>query len=339
MGRGVFYAGAPLANSLPAFILSRMTYRNNDDAIPRALPMLKRLLLPALCAALALLLWRRPRPVSLRGSVVLLTGASSGIGRAAAFIFAEHGAHLVLVARRTRELETLRDELARSGARVLVCPADLTLEADAQRAVQQALAAFGRVDVLVNNAGLTNSGPFHRMDPAAIHSLTAINLQAPLRLIHLILPTMLERGSGHIVNVGSTAGLFIPPGMAAYATTKAGLLAFDDALARELAGTGVHVSSVLPGWTDTDMIAPLDRQAMRRAGLLRRGVQMQSAQQVADAVVDAVRYRRRRVVLGGPLLAAAAQPDLLLRSLLDLFYRRGTNRKRWMQTLHDAHLH
>jgi short-subunit dehydrogenase len=195
-------------------------------------------------------------PMVLNGSVVVITGASSGIGRALADAFARHGAKVVLAARRADVLETARKQIEPYATEVLAIPTDITDETNLRALVDQTLARFGRIDVLVNNAGAGVSGPLHTLNADDIRQGVRTNYEAAMLLTQIVLPTMLAQRSGKIVNIASLDGRVAVPAASIYGSSKHGLLAFSDALRRELFGTGVHVTSVLPSWTRTDMIPP-----------------------------------------------------------------------------------
>lgn len=186
--------------------------------------------------------------------MALVTGASAGIGRELARVFAAHGHDLVLVARSEDRLEALAGELrSRHGRHVQVMPRDL-LEPDAPAAIFAALDASGiEVDVLVNDAGVMELGAFGDMELAAIERMIELNARVLTSLTRLFLTPMRERGRGHILNLASTASFQPVPSLAVYAATKAFVLSFTEALSEELRGTGVTITAVCPGLTTTDM--------------------------------------------------------------------------------------
>jgi short-subunit dehydrogenase len=181
---------------------------------------------------------------------VLITGASSGIGAALAREYARFpGALITLVARRQRQLAELADTLDCS---THVAVADVTEPHDGWLA--EAIAIHGPVDVLVNNAGVQVIGPTHQIDVAAGERSVEVNLFAPLRLTRALLPAMIERGTGTIVNIASMAALAPTPSMTYYNASKAGIAAASEALRGELRGTGVRVMTVYPGIiSETDL--------------------------------------------------------------------------------------
>lgn len=184
--------------------------------------------------------------------VVLLTGASSGIGRATATELASLGYALVIAARRADELHALARQLDPSGARVLAVPTDVTDDTSRRALIAAAHAHFGRIDTLINNAGVTVEKGWWWNDPDPLRVLR-VNLEAPIELTRLVLPELQARGSGHIVNIGSVAGRAATNGM--YSASKFGIRGFSLALRRELLGTGVHVSLVAPGFVRSEMTA------------------------------------------------------------------------------------
>lgn len=250
---------------------------------------------------------RRPRlgsrAVELAGAVCLVTGASSGIGRATALGLAREGARVVAVGRDG-------DALAGVGERAIVC--DLTAPASWRRAADEA----GPVDVLVNNAGAGWSGPLVEMEPEDVERLVALNLVAPMLLARALLPGMLERRRGHVVNVASIVAHTGGRDEAVYAATKGGLVAFTESLRQELAGTGVGVSVVTPGVIDT---AFFDRRGAPYARTWPRPV---PAVRVADAILRAVREERAEVFvprwMSAPARLRGAFPGVF-RRLVDRF--------------------
>jgi short-subunit dehydrogenase len=181
---------------------------------------------------------------------VVVTGASAGIGEAIAREWAAAGAELTLLARRRENLERLEREL---GVRCKVIVADLSDARAACAWLREAEAEMGPTDVLVNNAGVQIVAPALKTDPEDGERLLRLNVFTPMRLVLEVLPGMISRRAGTIVNVASVASLAPTPGMFYYNASKAGLAAASESLAGELRGTGVHVVTVYPGPVDTDM--------------------------------------------------------------------------------------
>lgn len=185
---------------------------------------------------------------------VLITGASAGIGAEFAKLFAANGYDLILVARREEKLNALRDELAAGGAEVLVITKDLALKTAAKSLYQDVKSCNPTVDVLVNNAGVAYGGAFTAMDAEAVARMVLLNAATLATLTRLFVTDMVARGSGRILNISSLSAFQAVPSMSLYAATKAFVLSFTEGLAEELRGTGVTVTALCPGLTDTDMV-------------------------------------------------------------------------------------
>ncbi len=192
--------------------------------------------------------------MSAAGRTTLVTGASSGIGRELARVAAADSSTLVLVARRRERLEELAGELGRAHPRlvVLVRPADLADRAEIDRLLAGLAADGVAVDHLVNNAGLGSAGRFDRLDPARERSVVAVDIVAVHALLQGLLPGMAERGYGRVLNVASTAGFQPVPNLATYSAAKAFVLALSEALWQEYRGSGISVTCLCPGKTETD---------------------------------------------------------------------------------------
>ncbi|MBE1283049.1 MAG: SDR family NAD(P)-dependent oxidoreductase [Rhodobacteraceae bacterium] len=185
--------------------------------------------------------------------VALITGASSGIGEEFAKLHAEAGGDLILVARRLDRLNTLKDSLEQTfGIRVTVIAQDLAQPGAAQTVYDAVNGQGIRIDYLINNAGHGGRGDFHSMDPAMIDSQMQLNMVALTQLTRLFLPDMVARGSGRVLNVSSTASFFPGPLQAVYFATKAYVTFLSNALSEELKGTGVTVTALMPGATESE---------------------------------------------------------------------------------------
>ena len=266
---------------------------------------------------------RQNRAISLEEKVVIITGASAGIGRAIAHAFAREGSHVVLVARRTQPLVQVQAELgrySRLGQTTMVYPADVTDDDAIQKMIASVNDTFGQIDVLVNNAGLAVGGPFLDTEADKITQLMAVNVQGAMRTVQHVLPTMLQQGQGHIVNISSSAALIPTPGQTAYAPTRAAILAFSDALRREYAGHGLRVSTIMPGYVKTNMTENLDWELARESGLLPPLTKIAKPEDIAQKVITAVRHNTRNTLTGGLPFYLSAALHKVSPSLLDRLY-------------------
>lgn len=193
----------------------------------------------------------------LAGRRVLLTGASGGIGAATAQLLAAAGARLALLDRDEAALQSLAAGLPDAPAH-LALALDLRDDAALDAAVHEVLARFGSVDVLINNAGVLVGGHAEQASAARVRELLDCNLYVPIRLCQLLVPAMRARGTGHVVNMVSAAALLAVPGFAIYGASKAGLYAFSRVLRRELAASGVRVTTLCPGATRSPMTRAMD---------------------------------------------------------------------------------
>jgi short-subunit dehydrogenase len=256
------------------------------------------------------------RGVRWQGATVLVTGASRGIGRAVAVAAAARGCRVGLVARSTDDLGAVGEEVERRGGRASIAVADLVQREERQRAYETVRAELGPVDVLVNNAGIGSWGPFVEVSAADADRVIALNLVAVLDLTRLVLPEMMRRRRGHIVNIGSVAGRLGVPFESIYSTTKFGLAGFTEAVAVEAAQFGVGVSMVNPG-----PVATAFGETSGWPTATPRWPRPVAPERVADAVVAAVeRGGLERVVPRWLRLAHA------VRTLVPIAYRTGVQR-------------
>lgn len=235
------------------------------------------------------------RPHVLGGKVVVVTGASSGIGRAAALQFAAIGCRVVLAARRESSLQEVAAECAARGARTHVVVMDVTLEGDIERLVREALTTWGRIDVWVNNAGTTL---FARLDDgefSAHRRVLETNLIGPMYAARLLAPIFRRQRSGTLINVGSVLSQIGQPFVPSYVISKFGLQGLSEAVRSEFADDpDIHVCTVLPYATDTPHFQDGGNQIGRRAHAMPP---VQEPEKVAAAIVDvAGRPRRQRYI-------------------------------------------
>ncbi len=194
----------------------------------------------------------------LAGQVVIVTGASSGIGEQTARRLARGGAQVVISARRQDRLDALARELDPTGANVLAVAGDVTSDADRRHLVEATLAKFGRIDALVNNAGYGTRGPVEVVPVEAIRRNFETNVFSLVALTQLVLPTMRAQRSGTIVNIGSVAGRIARPLSSIYDSTKHALEALTDGLRGELKPFGVRVTLIRPGYIVTEFVQAAD---------------------------------------------------------------------------------
>jgi NADP-dependent 3-hydroxy acid dehydrogenase YdfG len=229
----------------------------------------------------------------LAGTVALVTGASSGIGEAAARSLAVEGASVAVVARRRDRLEALADSIG-DPARVEVIEADVTDETQARAMVDRAVARFGRLDTLVNNAGLMLLGPIVDAPVEEWRRMVELNLLGLLYGTHAALPHLISAAEGgprqvaDVVNVSSVAGRFARTGNGVYSATKFAVVAFGESLRQEVAALHVRVTAVEPGATTTELASHNRPEILEGIRDTFGGVEMLSSEDVADAIVYAV---------------------------------------------------
>ena len=197
----------------------------------------------------------------LNGQVVVITGASAGIGEATARMLAREGATVVLVARRKERLDGLKEEIGRAGHRALTIAADVTSATDRERIVTETLAAFKRIDALVNNAGYGQRGPIEMVPIEAIRQNFETNLFSLVALTQLVIPVMRRQTSGRIINISSVAGRVARPLSSVYDATKHALEAISDGLRGELAPFGIQVVVIEPGFILTEFLGVANERA------------------------------------------------------------------------------
>jgi NADP-dependent 3-hydroxy acid dehydrogenase YdfG len=249
---------------------------------------------------------------ALQGTVALVTGASSGIGEASARALADRGAAVALAARRKDRLDELALELQQAGARALAIEADVTEQAQARDIVQRTVEEFGRLDTVVNNAGVMLLGPILEAPTEEWDRMIALNLQGLLYVAHAALPHLLDaaqqepRRVADLVNISSVAGRVARSGSGVYNLTKHGVGAFSESLRQELAERHVRVSLVEPGAVDTELSDHL-RPAVREQMMKRFGdIERLEAGDIADAIAYIV-TRSRHVAVNELLIRPTQQ--------------------------------
>ena len=224
----------------------------------------------------------------LHGKVCLVTGASSGIGAATALTLGEAGASVALTARREDRLRALAERLESSGAKSLVIAADVSDEQQAHQAVERTAAELGRLDVLVNNAGVMLLGPIEGADTEEWRRMVNVNLLGLFYCTHAALPLMREQGSGDIVNISSVAGRVARAGVAVYNATKFGVCGFSEALRQEALHSNVRVTLIEPGVVATEL-ADHVTNPLARAAIEHMRTEMKAPLQ-ADDIARSILY-------------------------------------------------
>jgi NADP-dependent 3-hydroxy acid dehydrogenase YdfG len=253
-------------------------------------------------------------PDPLDGTVALVTGASSGIGEATALALAQQGASVALAARRIDRLEDLAGRIRNGGGRALALEADLTDQAQARGAVERTASELGRLDILINNAGMMLLGPVLDAPTEEWWQMLDINVRAVLNCADAALPHLLRaaqdspRQVSDMVNISSVAGRVVRRGSAVYNLTKHGVGAFSESLRQEVTQSNVRVALVEPGATATELSS--HNRAEIREGIQQRfaGVQRLEASDVADAILYIV-TRPAHVAINELLMRPTAQAD------------------------------
>ena len=226
---------------------------------------------------------------SLQGKVALVTGASRGIGRAIAIGFAEAGADVAVAARTEEDLQTLAKEIDAAGRRALVIPTDVRDRGAIQAMVDKTVADLGGLDILVNNAGGSNfMSPVVGMRPEGWEKIRTLNLDSVFHATQIGAQAMLASGGGSIIQISSVAGIEGAQGLSMYSASKGGVRLFSQAVAKELAGSGIRVNSIAPGWIAT----PLNDWMTSDEGTLREAEKMIPMGRIgeADEIVGAAIY-------------------------------------------------
>lgn len=258
-----------------------------------------------------------------RGRTALVTGASGGIGEELAKVFASHGFDLVLVARTEEKLMTLGEELsAQHGIRATAITADLSRPESPAELVADLAARDITVDVLVNNAGFAAYGKFQEIDLDEQLRMIRVNIAALTELTHRLLPGMLARRRGKILNLASTAAFLPGPLMTTYYATKAYVLSFSEALNSELAGTGVTVTALCPGPTSTGF----QSRAQMEESRLVRGREIMDSGTVAQAAYAGLMRGRPVIVPGASNWLTTIMPRFLPRRIMPGIVKRAQAR-------------
>ncbi len=230
--------------------------------------------------------------------VILITGASSGIGEATARLFGAKGYRVVLAARRLDRLEALKAEIERSGGQALPVETDVSSSASIQAMVDKTLATYEQIDILFNNAGFGRTKWLEELDPEKdIAAQVQVNLTGVIQATRAVLPHMIARKSGHIINMGSQAAFVGTPTYTVYAATKFGLRGFSEALRREVGVWGIKVSVIYPGGVATEF--GQHTEAKRKTGITTPKALQLKPDDVAAAVLAVARNPVRGRIIPG----------------------------------------
>jgi short-subunit dehydrogenase len=243
----------------------------------------------------------------LAGQSVLLTGASGGLGSVMTQAFAERKVRLALVAYPGNDLEALAKSVADRAAETIVFASDLRDPAQRRDVFDRVNQRFGQIDILVNNAGVEYTSPYHELTEAQIYEVLGVNLEAPMILSRWVLPQMLERRQGHIVNISSLAGKSGPAYQEPYSASKAGLVGLTASLRASYRGSGVSASVIVPSFVEAGIYARLKAKTGCAAPSLLTGC---SAERVSQAVLRAIEADIPEIIINRypirPVLALSA---------------------------------
>ena len=264
----------------------------------------------------------------LAGQTVLLTGASGGLGSVMTRAFAQRKVKLALVAFPGADLESLKQSVAGQAEKAIILSSDLRDPAQRHDVLNQVNQQLGPVDILINNAGVEYTSPYHELSEDQIDEVVGVNLVASMVLSRLVLPQMLERRQGHIVSISSLAGKSGPAFQEPYAATKAALVGLTSSLRASYRGSGVSASVIVPGFVEAGIYARLKSRTGCKAPFLLSGC---SAESVAKAVLRAIEHDSSEIIVNRypirPVLAISAlSPSLgewIVNSLgVNNFFRR-----------------
>jgi len=235
--------------------------------------------------------------VDLKDKVILITGASSGFGEDAARLFAKEGCKVVVAARRIERLQNLAASIQDQGGEAIAVPMDVTNHDEINLMIKTAIDLYGQIDILFNNAGFGHLGWLETLDPTRdIETQIQVNLTGLIQTTRAVLPYMLQRKSGHIINMSSIAGWIAPSTYSIYSATKFGVRGFTDALRREAQPFGIAVSGVYPGPAQTEFSQHTGNHPMKKSRL-RKYFPSLTSEYVAQRVVDLAKHPRRALII------------------------------------------
>ncbi|MEW6232018.1 MAG: SDR family NAD(P)-dependent oxidoreductase [Chloroflexota bacterium] len=231
------------------------------------------------------------------GKVALVTGASSGIGKQVALHLVRAGARVAILARNRNALEDLAHQMGEG--QTVVCPADVTDPEAIRSAVSVALSRFGKIDILVNAAGILRAGGFLQLSEPEFRQVMEVDFFGTVNCLRMVLPHMVRARAGHVVNVSSLAGKIVFPGSSAYSAAKFAIIGMSNALRQELKPYGIGLTVVCPGYVDTPL---LDQHLPSvRSSMFFKMTRSYAAGQVAIAILNAIKRNKRELILPGSL--------------------------------------
>ena len=264
--------------------------------------------------------------MNFKNKIVLITGASSGIGKQTALEFAKKGANLILVARRKDKLELVAKELEKFHTIILVCQCDVSNKDQVKEMSKTVLEKFGTVDILVNNAGFAIFGPVSDLSIDEIESQMETNYFGMIYCIKNFLPTMLNKKSGHIVNVASVAASFGLPGIASYCASKFAMLGFSEGLKHELKNTGIGITVVSPIMVRTNFF---DHSSFEK--IPKYSPTSLSSKTVANAILKASNSPRLEIIVPSVVRSAVWMKNTFpyfINPILGKFFKNMLNSKK-----------
>jgi len=232
--------------------------------------------------------------MNLENKVIIITGASSGIGEATAKKLAGLDAKVILTARREERLNELKKDIVESGGEALVIVGDVTKKKDFQHLVDETLASFGRIDSIINNAGLMPLSYIKKLKTDEWDKMIDVNIKGVLNGVAAVLPTMIDQKSGHIINISSSAAHGYFPGGAVYCATKSAVKMFSEGLRQELAPEyGINVTSIEPGYVSTELLSTITDDDVKENLSEMKEMTPLEAEDIAEAIAYALSQPRR----------------------------------------------
>ena len=225
----------------------------------------------------------------IQDKVVVITGGSSGIGYSTAKTLAKKGAKIVAGARRLERLETLKKEITDDGGEIIICETDVTKKSDCDNLVKQAIDKYGTVDVLINNAGLMPLSFVKSLKIDEWDRMIDVNIKGVLYCTAAVVPTMIEKKSGHIVNISSVAGRVVFPAGSVYCATKHAVTAFSEGLRQELSvRKNIRITSIEPGVVQTELTNTITEKALEAFVEKHKEMEGLKAEDISNAIIFAI---------------------------------------------------